>query len=689
MSNSTPSTPSRKGRSPLVPIVVVIGLLAVAGSAGAFFYLSDGSGQGTTDASTFEVRRGEIVVSVTESGTIRAAQQEVLKSAIEGQAAILQLAPEGQMVEKGALLVELDVSGLQDDKVDHEIAVQNAEAAFIRATEELAVAENQAIADVSAAKLERDFALEDIKKYQQGDFPKELKEAENTITIADEELKRAQDKRIGSEKLADSKFISETELRADVLAEKKAQLAYELAQQELALLKEWDYKRKMQEFESNVEQTELALERAERKALADKAQAVAELKAKESELARQKDKLAKVIDQIGKGKIYAPTNGLVVYATTGRGGWRGNDEPMDVGQEVRERQDLIYLPTPRDRIAEVKIHESSLDKARVGLPARVTIDALPNREFWGTVTKIAPLPDASVSWMNPDLKVYATEILIPGINEELKTGMSCQAEIIVETYDDVMYVPVQSVVRISGRPFVFVKRPGGQAPEQREVEIGLDNNRMVVVESGIEPGEEVLLAPPLGQTANIETLRPEDVPEEQKQKAAEARETQPTAQEQTESAQPQANAGGGGREAMMKAFREIQAKATDEEKKKLQDYMSEQDWQGLQTYSQELATKYGISMGDGESGGDAEAKPAEEEGDAGAAADPRQAMQALMAKLTDDERDKLTKYREDGEWEQMGTYMQTLGKKYGIELPERGGRRGGGGGSGGGGGGGQ
>jgi hypothetical protein len=38
--------------------------------------------------------------------------------------------------------------------------------------------------------------------------------------------------------------------------------------------------------------------------------------------------------------------------------------------------------------------------------------------------------------MNPDLKVYDTEVLLDGKHRDLRTGMSCQAEIIVDHYKD-------------------------------------------------------------------------------------------------------------------------------------------------------------------------------------------------------------------------------------------------------------
>jgi HlyD family secretion protein len=115
--------------------------------------------------------------------------------------------------------------------------------------------------------------------------------------------------------------------------------------------------------------------------------------------------------------------------------------------------------------------------------------------YRGKVAKIAVLPDASIMWMNPDLKVYTTDINIEGDMRGLRTGMSCKAEIIIATYEDVVFVPVQAVIRIGDQPTVYVVR--GKKLIRHPVEIGLDNNRMVRIISGLEPGEKVSLTPPL------------------------------------------------------------------------------------------------------------------------------------------------------------------------------------------------
>jgi HlyD family secretion protein len=147
-------------------------------------------------------------------------------------------------------------------------------------------------------------------------------------------------------------------------------------------------------------------------------------------------------------------------------------------------------------MAEVSVHESNLKKVRVGLPVHLTVDAAPGKVFKGTAARIAVLPDSQSAWLNPDLKVYDTDVHIDGDGSDLRPGMSCRAEIFVERYESALYVPVQCVVRIAGEPTVYVR--SAEELEARPIRIGLDNNRMVHVLEGLEEGESVLLNPPLG-----------------------------------------------------------------------------------------------------------------------------------------------------------------------------------------------
>lgn len=481
-----------------IVIIVVIGLIVV------WLKAVRGSEDPTSNLATFAAKRGPLTISVLERGAIKAREQEVIRNEVEGRTSIISLVAEGTRVKKGDLLVKLDASTLEDSQIDQEIRVQNAEAAYINAKETLDIIKNQAQSDIDAATLTLDFAQLDLKKYidPNGQYRNELVTAQNAITIANEEKTRADETLKWSDQLFKEKYISQTELQADQLAVTRSNVKLEVSRNDFELLENFTHKRQLALLDSNVKQAQMALERAQAKARANVVQADADLNAKKQEFERQTVKLDKLKSQLGKAQLIAPIDGMVVYATSGRGGgFRDDRRPLAEGVEVFERQELIYLPKSKSTVAEVDVHEASLQKVRSGLPAIVTVDALPGKKFVGTVSRIAPLPDPQSMWMNPDLKVYKTDIYLEGEDPSLRSGMSCKAEIIVEQYQDVVYIPVQAVLRVGGKPTVYVVKDGNL--EERKIEIGMDNNSMVKITSGLNEGEVVLLTPPL-KAATVE-----------------------------------------------------------------------------------------------------------------------------------------------------------------------------------------
>jgi len=478
-------------------LLILGGLIVLLGGAVTAVAMTSTRNSSKLDAGAeYIVDRSVLSIDLSESGTIKSRDQFVVKSEVEGRTSIIYVIDEGVMVKKGELLVELDSSSLEDRLVDQQIQVENSQADDVSANENLEVVKIQSRSNISRAQLDNQFAIEDKTKYNEGEWPKELMEANTEVTLAEEDFRRKSEEFDWSQKLYDEKYLSETEYRADELAKRRAELQATLAREKLKLLTNFTHTRRLAELDSDIEQKKLTLDRVNREASSDLVQAQAKLRARDAELNRQKSQLAKLEDQIAKTKIYAPADGMVVYATSAEFSWRGDTEPLKEGQEVYERQDLIHLPTADSMMVQIRIHESVLGKVKIGQPVQIKIDALPESSYTGRVTKIAPLPDAASVFMNPDLKVYDTQIMIDGVFPEIRTGMSCKAKILIAQYIDALSVPLQAVVGRNGKSVVYVIK--GDTVEPRTVETGLDNDAMVHILSGLEKGERVMLAPPLG-----------------------------------------------------------------------------------------------------------------------------------------------------------------------------------------------
>jgi HlyD family secretion protein len=459
------------------------------------------------------VTRGGLTISVTESGTIQNRDKEILYSRVEGRTTIVSLVDEGTHARKGDLLIELDSSKLEETRITQDITVQNAESSWVQARENLEIARNQATADVQKAELDLKFARLDREKYEKGEYVIARQEADAKITLAGEEVKKAEDQYEWSAKLAEQGFITRTELLTDELALKRKRIELDSARKNLEVLEAYTHVRDREKKSSDVTYAEMALERARRKARADVVKAETDARAKEAERLQQKAKLDKTLAQIEACRIVAPADGLVVFPMTAGPRWGGNREPLRVGQEVSERQELIHLPVSDAMDVDVKVQESNLRKVQPGQAAIVRVDAIPNEIFRGKLTKIALLPDATRAWLNPDLKVYNCTVALDTSSPKLRPGMSCRVEIVVQELADAVYVPLQAVVRVGQASTVQVVRDGKTTP--REVTTGQDNNRVVHILAGLNPGEVVWLTPPLaeGETAQQTAVEPPLPPE--------------------------------------------------------------------------------------------------------------------------------------------------------------------------------
>ena len=209
-----------------------------------------------------------MTISVLESGTIQPQEQITLRDEVEGRTTIVRLVPDGSLVKKGDLLVELDASTLKDKIIDQDILVQKARAAFVDANENLAIIKNQAKSDIDVATLNLKFARQDLQQYVDGLYPKDVNEQTAKIRLAEENLKRAEDVNDWSKRLYEEKYLSETEYLADRLSVQRNKLDRDVAKSDLDLLENFTYQRQIEQLTSDVNQAEMALERQERKGAA-------------------------------------------------------------------------------------------------------------------------------------------------------------------------------------------------------------------------------------------------------------------------------------------------------------------------------------------------------------------------------------------------------------------------------------
>src|SRR5690606_25685876 len=247
-----------------------------------------------------------------------------------------------------------------------------------------------------------------------------------------------------SDRLHNNNYITKNELDRDWLDYESQLSQVKIAWQKLDLLISYTLVKEKIDYELKLSNARIALERTRASANARRQREQAELESSRQEHTLALERLENFDRQLANAVIYAPTNGLVVYAELDR---RGR-EVVEEGIAIRQRQTILILPDVTQMQAELKVHEADIDKVRPGQPAIIELDAFP-QQFTGRVTRVSPLPDAGSSWSNNHLKLHKAWVAIDvdNQNSRLRPNMAGKVEIIVGTIPDAIFVS-QVTVRL-------------------------------------------------------------------------------------------------------------------------------------------------------------------------------------------------------------------------------------------------
>ena len=485
---------------------------AVAICAAAFIGFRKWSAPQAEQNQFHKVRRGDMLISVVEGGAIKAVKESIIRSEFEGISRIISIVPEGTYAKQGDILVELDSSELKDRVNQQEVTYQNNDFAFIQAKENLSIQQSLVESQIKEAELRVEFAKSDLEKYIEGDAPQQINTATNAIIIRREQLQRAQDKLEWTQQLFKKGYASKSEQEADGLSLVQAKIAVDQAEEDLRLFRKYDLPKSQRRLESAWDQSKLELDRLRQRTSNQLAQAEANLRTSQRALELTHEKLKELKQQLENAKIKAPQDGLVVYASSSFGD-RGQ-MLIEEGAQVRQRQEIIKLPDVSQMIVEIRVHESHVLQIRPGLDAYVTVDSIPDRRFKAKVTKVAVLPNSQDRWMNPNLKVYSTDVLIEEELPDLKPGASARAEIIVTNLMNALTIPLQAVTTVKGKQVCYVQNGSGLVPTP--VTVGNFNDQFIEIRAGLNEGDHVALTPPASRSEDTDSggsvLPPPDSP---------------------------------------------------------------------------------------------------------------------------------------------------------------------------------
>jgi len=456
---------------PVIGFAILGSVVALAAASWSFF-----SDMGTESPAYvyYTVAPLDLPIVVTERGNLESQLETKVRCDVESSSGgssgtlILFIVPNGSAVNKGDLLVELDSAAIRD-RLDSELQTFDkivSQRIQAQATYSNQIIENQtnhaqSVLKVELAKLKSEMYMDPENgtfKLALEDIERQLDESKNLILESQASLELVKTEKSGIEALFKLGYRGKSDLEQsrfrfmqaeDKLASSMNRLStFQATRQQLE-----DYEFRMQKLQlegdvSTAEQN-LVQTKTSGEALLAKTEA-AKIEAEKTE-EKQKERLAKLREQLTLCKIYAPHDGMVVYAR--ENSRYSSSSEIAEGVSVRERQEIITLPDLSQMQVKTQVHEAVLDQIRAGLPVTVKIDAFQNRTYEGIVHTVAVVPTSSYF---TSVKTYDCVIRIQERVENLKPGMTAVVDIHVERLKGVLSIPVQAVAQVKKESWCYV-----------------------------------------------------------------------------------------------------------------------------------------------------------------------------------------------------------------------------------------
>ncbi len=184
----------------------------------------------------------------------------------------------------------------------------------------------------------------------------------------------------------------------------------------------------------------------------------------------------RVGDVLSKTSIVSPIDGIVSRLRVREG------EMVIVGIQNQPGTTLMTISDLSAVNAEVKVAEADVLRLALDQPATIVLEAMPGRTFTGRVVEIgsSALPVSGTAAAAREFKVV---VRISEPAPTLRPGLTCDAEIVASERQNVLTVPLQSVV---------LRRPAADGPQKSGVFLVRDGRAVFTpVTTGIIGGLDI------------------------------------------------------------------------------------------------------------------------------------------------------------------------------------------------------
>ncbi|HWQ75884.1 MAG TPA: efflux RND transporter periplasmic adaptor subunit [Syntrophomonas sp.] len=186
--------------------------------------------------------------------------------------------------------------------------------------------------------------------------------------------------------------------------------------------------------------------------------------------------LAQQNKELENRTLYSPISGTVIAVS------------VTEGEEVTENQSNLVTISCIDTLqVTIPVDELDILKVAVGQSARVTSDAIEGTTFTAKVSEIAGEGTVTSGVSTFDVLLLLDD---PG---NLKAGMNVNAEILINSKNNVLQVPVQALIERSDKKYVKLQTNNSKET-LTEVQVGLTTADMAEITSGLSEGDKIVYA---------------------------------------------------------------------------------------------------------------------------------------------------------------------------------------------------
>lgn len=195
-----------------------------------------------------------------------------------------------------------------------------------------------------------------------------------------------------------------------------------------------------------------------------------------SELTQARAALSQARERLDNTTITAPFSGTVEQRFVEIGEQLGINEPVARVMDVRPAKVVAGIP------------ERYAGDLETGTTVQIRFKATNISERTGEITFVG-------SAIDPQSRTFTIEATVPNRDRTLKPEMVAQLRVDRTTLPDALVIPRTAVVRDEAGTHVYIAEQTDSVAvaQKRNVELGAESGARVVVESGLEPGTEVII----------------------------------------------------------------------------------------------------------------------------------------------------------------------------------------------------